>query len=307
MPLVRMAGYQGSGSILTRSVLALKDELATHGNGWDIQVEQNVTTTGETSASMFRSIDIGSRQIGYFASGYLSARVPELAALDLPFCVQDRHTALRALDGSAGRQLASALEKKTGYKVLGYWDNGFRHVSNSLRPIHNMQDCKGLRIRTLDSAVYRDALAALGFAPITSDVKDLGRLVQSGEVDAQENPLTNFANFGLWQYHPHVSMTGHFFGVLLLVCNREWFKGLHAGRQEELLNAAEHATALQRQLAAGEDEALTKQLSARGIQILARESLDIHSMRQATRFIVDRQRKYLPPQLVRAYLDQVAS
>ena len=176
-PIV-MAGYQGETSILTASLRVLAQGLETA--GWDGAVElmPDVTRTGERAAELFASLEGGSRHLGYMASGYLSHRVPELDVLNLPFAVADRAQALAALDGAAGQLLRQAVERATGLRVLAFWDNGFRHVSNALRPLRTPADCQGLVIRTLDSAAYREALAALGFQPMTTDVKDLVRVVE---------------------------------------------------------------------------------------------------------------------------------
>ena len=137
------------------------------------------------------------------------------------------------------------------------------------------------------------------------DVKDLVQVVKAREVDAQENPLTNFVNFGLFNHHPHVSLTGHFFGVLLLVCNRAWFSSLTQAAQEMLLEAARQSTALQRAKAASEDESLTGQLRAKGTQIVEASALDLTAMKRAINHIVEREARQLSPQIVSAYLDEV--
>ncbi len=302
---VHLAGYQGPASILTASLAALAAQLAPAFGASIVRLEGNVTANGETAASLFNSVDGGARQICYIATGYLAARVPELAALDLPFTVRSRGAAFRALDGAAGDVLTQAIETRTGYKVLGFWDNGFRHLSNGVRPIRSPADCTGLTIRTLDSAIYREALAALGFLPRSIDVKDLVRVVQSREVDAQENPLTNFVNFELFKYHPHVSLTGHFFGALVLVCKRTWFESLGASLRTTLLDAAAHATRLQRDKAAREDEGLIQQLQECSTQLLQTTDLDLEAMQAATRFIVERECARLPPRIVQTYLNQV--
>ena len=302
---VHLAGYQGPASILTASLEAIAAQLAPAFGAANVRFEGNITARGETAASLFDSVDGGARQICYIATGYLAARVSELAALDLPFTVRSRGAALHALDSAAGDVLTQAIETRTGYKVLGFWDNGFRHLSNGVRPIRRPADCTGLTIRTLDSATYREALAALGFLPRSIDVKDLVRVVQSREVDAQENPLTNYVNFELFKYHPHVSLTGHFFGVLILVCNRAWFESLGASLQTALLGAAAHATRLQRDKAAREDERLIHRLQAGGTQLLQATGLDLDAMRAATRFIVERECARLPPRIVQSYLKQV--
>lgn len=303
---VHLAGYQGAGSILTRALRDMAQRLAAAGMPWDLQCEDNVTASGETASSLFQSVDTGRREVCYIASGYLASRVPSLGVLDLPFTVADRHAALQALDAEAGACLAADVARETGYQVLGFWDNGFRHLTNGVRPIRKLADCAGLRIRTLDSALYREVLAALGLLPVTTDVKDLVRVVAEREVDAQENPLTNFVNFDLWRYHAHVSLTGHFFGVLLLVCHRSWFEALTPEQQMLVRDAARQATRLQRELAASEDAAAMRLLAQHGIAVLGPDQMDIASMRDATRAIVARERAALDPDLVRCYLDRWA-
>jgi TRAP-type transport system periplasmic protein len=299
--IVRMAGYQGSGSILTAALNQFAQTVQAT-TSLQVQVEIDTPSQGESAASLFASVDQGSRHICYMASGYLSARVPQLDVLDLPFAISDRSAALAALDGAAGRMLAAAVTGQTGYQLLGFWDNGFRHISNQVRPIYAAKDCQGIVIRTLDSASYRAALAALGFTPRTTDVKDLVRMVQSGEVQAQENPLTNLLNFGLWRYHPYVSMTSHYFGVLLLVCHGAWFQALPPEQQAQIQTAATLATQAQRQRAAAEDTLALAQLRSHGVQVIMPEALDKASFRQAIAAIDHQQRQAIAPELLRAYL-----
>ena len=297
-----MAGYQGEASILTAALRALAQGL--EAAGWDGPVElvPDVTQTGERAAELFASLEAGSRQVGYMASGYLSHRVPELDVLDLPFAVADRTQALAALDGAAGQLLRQAVERATGLRVLAFWDNGFRHVSNAVRPLRTPADCQGLVIRTLDSAAYREALAALGFEPMTTDVKDLVRVVEAGTVQAQENPLTNLLTFSLWRHHPHVSLTGHFFGVLLLVCPRPWHEALDDRQRRALDAAVAAATSTQRALAQHQDETALTALRAHGVQVLPPQELDMPALRAATTAVSQARRARLPTELVQAYL-----
>jgi TRAP-type transport system periplasmic protein len=304
MPLssLFLAGYQGSKSILTRGLMQLYEELKRSGEFPHVECEVDVTAVGETANSLFKSVENGRRQICYMASGYLSERVPELGVLDLPFSVKDRKHALSALDGRAGELLKQAVQMKTGYQVLGFWDNGFRHVSNSVRPIRQASDCQGLVIRTLDNEGYRQSLAALGFVPVTTDVKDLVRVVSTGEVQAQENPLTNLMTFSLWKHHPYVSLTGHYFGILQLLCARDWFDKLTTGQRSALQEAVTSATLLQRELAEKADSLALSELSQHGVQVLLPDDIDLASMRLATQSASAHTRSRLPQDLVDAYL-----
>ena len=154
-----------------------------------------------------------------------------------------------------------------------------RHISNRLRPICHPDDCRGLRIRTLDNATYQRVFAAIGFTPMVIDVKDLARAVATHEVDAQENPLTNTVNFGLHATHKHLSLTAHFHGVALLLANRAWFEALAPQAQSAVLAAAADATAAQRQWAIDEDALCLERLRREGVAIVPPEDIDFAAFR----------------------------
>ena len=300
---VSLGGYQGSGSILSASLTSLEQSLKACELFGPITTALDVTAQGETAGQLFQSVNLGTRQICYAASGYLTAYASDLAALDLPFTVKNREAALAALDRSAGQWLSDQLGQNSSFKVLGFWDNGFRHISNSVRPLRSPTDMQGLKIRTLDSAIYRESLNALGFTADTTDVSELKRVLKSGEVQAQENPLTNYNNFKIYENHPYVSLTGHFFGVLLLVCNRQWFDSLSAKQQHAVDAAAAMATQQQRTLAAQQDSALLTELAQRGVQIISSSDLDMGAMRSVTAHIIERERQTLSKPMVQHYLD----
>ena len=300
--MLRVAGYQGPSSILTQGLSCLVETLKS--NGWksDIDWIPNVTDHQEKAADLFASIENGSRHIGYMASGYLSAKVPELEVLELPFTVDNRETALSALDHSAGEILGQAVHQKTGFHILGFWDNGFRHLSNAVRPIQHPGDAVGLKIRTLDSALYRATLDAIGFKALTSDVKDLVSWIAEDIVQAQENPLTNYMGFELWKHHPYVSLTHHFFGVLLLVCPLAWYDMLNQEERELLAHAVTTSTALQRQLAAEQDAITLARMQEMGVEVLSKDALDLKAFYKCVELVSLNARAQIPKDLLAAYL-----
>lgn len=300
--MLRVAGYQGPSSILTQGLACLVETLKS--NGWksDIDWIPNVTDHQEKAANLFASIENGSRHIGYMASGYLSAKVPELEVLELPFTVDNRETALAALDYSAGEILGQAVHQKTEFHILGFWDNGFRHLSNAARPIQHPSDAVGLKIRTLDSTLYRATLDAIGFKALTSDVKDLVSWIAQDVVQAQENPLTNYMGFELWKHHPYVSLTHHFFGVLLLVCPLAWYDMLNQEERELLAHAVTTSTALQRQLAAEQDAITLARMQEMGVKVLSKDALDLKAFYKCVELVSLNARAQIPKDLLVAYL-----
>ena len=300
--MLRIAGYQGPSSILTQGLACLVETLKQSGWTSDIDWAPNVTDHQEKAADLFASIENGTRQIGYMASGYLSARVPELEVLELPFTIDNRETALAALDRSAGEILRQAVHEKTGFHVLGFWDNGFRHLSNAVRPIQQPSDAVGLKIRTLDSALYRATLDAIGFKAVTSDVKDLLSWIAQDIVQAQENPLTNYMGFELWKHHPYVSLTHHFYGVLLLVCPLAWYDTLNQEERQLLAHAVKASTALQRQLAAEQDAITLVRMQDIGVKVLPKDALDMQAFHKSVESISLSARAQIPKDLLAAYL-----
>ena len=300
--MLRIAGYQGPSSILSQGLACLVETLKSDGWKSDIDWLPNVTDHQEKAADLFASIENGSRHIGYMASGYLSARVSELEVLELPFTVDNRKTALSALDHTAGEILTKAVGEKTGFHVLGFWDNGFRHLSNSVRPIKHPTDAVGLKIRTLDSTLYLATLDAIGFQALTCDVKDLVAWVQQDVVQAQENPLTNFMGFELWKHHPYVSLTHHFYGVLLLVCPIAWYDTLDQEERQLVAHAVNISTALQRQLAAEQDAITLVRMQDIGVKVLTKDALDMQAFHKCVESISLNARAQIPKDLIAAYL-----
>ena len=123
----------------------------------------------------------------------------------------------------------------------------------------------------------------MGFSPVTIDVKGLVRAVETHEVDAQENPLTNTVNFGLHRTHKHLSLTSHFYGVALLLANRAWFEALTPAMQSALLAATAEATTAQRQWAIAEDALCLERLRQDGVAVVPAEDIDLAAFRAAVR------------------------
>jgi TRAP-type transport system periplasmic protein len=298
--LLRCGGYQGDDSVHTRALRVLEADLRHAGSGVETELTPNITAGGRKASDLLAMVEGGDLDLCYFSSSYLAGRVPSLRVLDLPFLVTDRQRAYRALDGDLGNRLADDVSRKTGFRVLAFWDNGFRHFSNRLRPIRHPRDCLGLKIRTLDNALHQQVFRTLGFEPVTIDVKDMPAAIASGVVDAQENPLTNTLNFGLHRTHRHISMTSHFFGVALVLVNRASFDDWSADTRQLLGNAVATATRAQRGFAAGEDIDCLARLEADGCAIVSADAIDRPAFEAAVADIRDAEIARLDPALVRA-------
>jgi TRAP-type C4-dicarboxylate transport system substrate-binding protein len=272
---IRLGGYQPAGSVHTRALRRLADDLRQClGPRIEIALTDSIIAAGRRADDLLAMTEGDEIDICYFSSSYLAARVPPLEPFDRPFLFADRNEAYALLDGAAGQRLRDEVARATGFRVLGFWDNGFRHISNNRRPIRRPADCAGLRIRTLDNAMHQAFFRQLGFEPVFIDVKDLVKAAADGAIDAQENPLTNIVNFELHRHHRFVSLTAHLFGVALLLVNRWRFDGWPAKVQAAVHAAAATATLAQRRDAAAEDDVCYRRLMAEGVQIVMATGLD---------------------------------
>lgn len=297
--IVRLGGYQPPRSVHTRGAGVFLDGLRRQlGDAVETRFTPDIAATGRPASDLLAMTEAGEFDLCYFASSYIAHRVPALTVLDLPFEGADRARIWARLDGAAGASIARAVEGATGYTVLGFWDNGIRHISNGVRPIRHPRDCAGLSIRTLDNAFHQALFAAMGFRPRFIDVKDLAEAVRSRSIDAQENPLTNIVNFAIQETHRHVSLTGQFFGIALLLANRRTLQAWPAGVRDAVALAAREATLAQRRLAAEEDAQCLARLREAGVEIIPAEAIDLDAFKQVVAPVVAREAARLDPDLL---------
>lgn len=297
---ISLGGYQPPSSVHNQAAEVLGKGLKTRlGDGVRFDLDGNmVVSQGIKAIDLLTLVENGELTMCYFASSYLADRVPELGIFDLPFVINSREQAYAALDSKLGQHLAGQFRQNTGFRVLGYWDNGFRHITNRLRAIHTPEDCRGMKLRTMNSELHKEVFKLLGFEPVFVDVKDLVEAARSGEIDAQENPLTNTYNFKTYEHHPHITLSGHFFGMVLLLCNNNSFESWADKVQRAVIDSAAEATVTQRALAAKEDEEILAKLDPTKNQIVELTDEERASFAQVTAPVVEKHRKVIGEELL---------
>jgi TRAP-type C4-dicarboxylate transport system substrate-binding protein len=227
-----------------------------------------VLDLGRPSGDLPVMVEKGELSFCYMSTVRFSESVPELQLLDLPFLVRDRGAVWRALDGELGLLFTRRLDASTPFHVLGLWDNGFRHLTNKVRPIRRPEDCRGLRIRTQPTPLHGQVFEALGFEPMAVDIKRFVQEIAGDTFDAHDNPLTNIYTFGVHRHHRYITLSSHFFGASFMLCNAGQYRGWPADVRGAVDDAAIEATALQRQLAASEDQDVLAKLDPRENEVV---------------------------------------
>lgn len=253
---ISFIGYQKPASIHNQAAAkfgeALTDRL---GDEIEFNLTGDITTLGYKQGDRAQMVAAGNFALWYQSTAYFTTHyVPAFGTLDMPFIFDSQTHAYRVLDGALGENLANQINTHSPFHHLGFWDNGYRHFSNSIRPIRTIEDCQGMRVRTLSSPLHGETFRALGMEPEIMDIATLLERAAAGTIDAQDNPLTNIFNFGIEKVMPYITMTGHIWGCAALMANKEIYESWPQHVQDAIDEAAVISTTFQRELAMTEDD-----------------------------------------------------
>ena len=273
-----IAGYQGSDSIHTKSVEYFIDELS---SDFITDFIMDITNHGDKASRLIEKTQQGEIHASYLLSSYFEKILPEIQILDLPYLFNSRNEAYNSLRSDFFNYIDNKLKNKN-LKLLGFWDNGIRHLSSKIKLIKNLTDCKGQVIRTTPSPLHKEIFRKLGFIPKPLDVRDFKLAIEKNNIDAQENPLTNYWNFGVYKKQEFVSLTSHIFGFCLFVINDDYFNKLSDLNKNFLINKSKETTKFQRRLAITEDDILIKKIKSKNIKIENIDKDGLEDFKRAT-------------------------
>lgn len=264
--------FGGYGPPTTGFSLALKqigDRLeAKFGDEVDVKYVYNILDLGYRGEDILWLVEDGVLTLGYQSSSYLTERVPDLGLVDLPFLFPSAAKARSSMDGKLGSILTARIEAGMNYRIAGYFENGFRHVSNRHRLIHVPADLKGMSIRVLPSKVQERTFALLGANPKIMDLSEAIAAVKAGTLDAQENPFANTVTYGVHNFHKFHTATNHFYLSRPIFLHRPSFDAWPRAIQLELRAAVADAVGIQRESHVKEEEDAMVQIRKAGGEII---------------------------------------
>jgi len=266
---IRMGGYGPATTGFSRALKRVGDRLECEfGDHVDIKYVWNIMDLGYQAQDILWLVEHGLLTLGYQSSSYLTDRVAELGLVDLPFLFDTTERARASIDGALGQMLGSKIEERAGYRILGFFENGFRHLSNRLRPVRTPSDLAGMRIRVLPSKVHERTFELMGAAPLRMDLTAAIAMIVAGELDAQENPLSNTVTYGVHKFHRFHTLTNHFYISRPIFVHRATFDAWPNDLQTAMRSAVTDAIALQRDLHVREEEDARAAIAAAGCEII---------------------------------------
>ena len=265
---IRMGGYGPPTTSFSKGLKLIGDSLiAAFGDRIDVKYVWNIMDFGYRAEDILWLVEDGVLTLGYQSSSYLTDRVPELGFVDLPFLFATRDQARAAMDGALGRFLAAKIEERVNYRILGWFENGFRQISNRLRRVHLPADLADMRIRVLPSEVQARTFELLGAVPVRCDLTEAIAGIKAGTLDAQENPFANTVTYGVHKFHHFHTVTNHFYISRPIFLHRPSFEAWPADLQNAMREAVARAVAFQRELAIAEDRDARATIEAAGCEI----------------------------------------
>lgn len=224
--------------------------------------------------------------------------VPAFDAMNLPYMFDSSEQAFAMMKTEEAQIFAQECEKYN-LKLLGYWYNGWRNVSNSKRPIEKVEDLEGLTIRIAESQVFADMMNALGMNAVPLANSEVFTALQMGTVDAQENPQNNYINNKYFEVNRYFSMTRHVFTVEPVTMNLDLWNSLSAEEQQAVQKSFDEAAEYQIDLAQTTEENQLQQVLDDGADIVVTTIDDLTPFKEAVSPVID---KYMETDL-RPYIE----
>lgn len=229
----------------------------------EITVNVAGSATMGNDVEMLTSAAAGVINITANSQGAMSQIIPEIGAIGLPFLFSDLPTVWRVLDGEVGDMLDKRANE-AGLKILGFWDNGIRHVTHVSKNVPKPSDLDGMKIRTPPDAVTLAMFDLLGASPAPLAFSELPTALQSGVFDGQENPLTNIYSSKIHKITPFITLTGHKYESTPIVAGLGWWSSLDVEVQGCIQSATDQAGWYQRGLSLEASGSLQAKMEAEG-------------------------------------------
>ena len=215
---------------------------------------------------MVEGILLGTVDITVPSNGIVTNFVPELGIFDLPFLFNDRPHMYSVMDGPVGEQLSLVMREK-GFRLLGFYEAGVRHIMTRTKPINSIGDLEALKIRTMGIPAHVASFNAFGAKATPMAYSELYGALQSGVVDGAEAANTNYNSKKFYEVAPNWAQIGWTALVSDLIMSEKKFNSLPADIQTILLEAGLESATAERKAYSDSDNSLLSSLKAKGVKV----------------------------------------
>jgi len=280
-------------------------ELLAAKSGGKLKVQEYPASVLGNEMQQQSALQGGVQEMSAPATTSLAGIVREFGLLDFPFAVASFAQADALLDGPLGQALIAKLPEK-GLVALGYWDLGFRNVTNSKRPINRPEDLEGLKLRVIPNPVFLETFKAFKANPVPMPFAELYGALEAKAVDGQENPFAVILSNKFFEVQKYVSATNHVYAANIILVGKRFWDKLSPAEQKMMSDAANESRAYQRQVSRAAAQKAVGELQAKGMQYNEIGATEHARMVRVAKPVTDRIAAAYEPAIVKLYQDELA-
>jgi tripartite ATP-independent transporter DctP family solute receptor len=247
-------------------------------------------TGGKLKAKGFASASLGSdnqmqnaliggaQEMMVGSTATLVGIVKDFGVFDLPFLFANEKEADAVFDGPFGQKLAAKLDEK-GLVGLVYWENGFRNLTNSKRPVNKLEDLQGIKLRVMPNPMYIDMFNSFGANAVPLSFSELFTALETRTVDGQENPVNTIQSSKFYEVQKYLSLTKHVYSPWIVTASKKWWDGLSADEKKAIQESAIAARDFERKDSRAEAATAVDFLKSKGMQVNLVSDAELARMR----------------------------
>lgn len=274
-------------------------------SGGKLKVKEFPASTLGNELQQQSALQGGIQEMSAPATTSLAGIIKEFGLVDFPFSVGSFEQADALLDGPFGQALLAKLPEK-GLVGLGYWDLGFRNVTNSKHAIEKPEDMAGLKIRVIPNPVFVKTFESFGANPVPMAFGELYGALEAKAVDGQENPFAVILSNKFYEVQKYVSATNHVYAANIILVGKPFWDKLSPTEQKWMHEAANEAQAYQRKVSRDAAAKAVSELKAHGMQYNDVTPAEQKRMRQIAQPALDTFTAEYDPTIVKLYNDELA-
>ncbi len=279
-------------------------EIVAAKSGGKIKVQELGGGTVGGEAQQLSAVQGGIQDMALPSATIMGAVVKEFTLLDIPFSFTKAEQVDALTTGPFGQALFAKLPDRN-LVGLAFWETGFRNFTNSRKPIVNVEDLKGLKLRVIPNPMFMESFGALGANPVPMAFPELYGALESKAMDAQENPFAVVLTSKFFEVQKFLSVTNHVYTANPVVISKKTWERLSAQEQKILQEAAQEAGAYQRKLSRDAATTARKELEAKGMQINDVPAATLARMRDLTKPVADKFAASYEPATVKIYREEI--
>ncbi len=258
-------GHVGEPSSLFEASANHFAEVANEKLGDDYEVQVFGVSQLGSDEELLQKLKLG--QVTFaLPSSVMSSVAPEFGVFEMPYIIQDREH-IKAVEEAMLEDTFNAAAEEEGFEILAFWENGFRHITNNVRPIDTPDDLKGIKLRTPKGEWRVKMFQTYGANPTPMAFSDVFTALQTGVIDGQENPYAQIASAKFQEVQKYLSITGHVYTPAYVLVSKRAFEVLPEDVQQKLTEAAQETQAFVYDTAAQMETDLLEEIKAAGVEV----------------------------------------